>query len=690
MSRMSAWWSRLTTSEAARAAITTDAMGSLLAGFTTVEQEQQAKLANYIRTSNAVYACSRARAQRMASVPLRLYRGTGEKRKEVTSGKLYDLLHKVNPYWTFNRLIDVSEQSMCIAGEAFWFIDGRREIWWAPSDKVRVVTDPKNYISHFEYTPDSMSQPIKYRRDETIWFRYPNPLDALMPLAPLTAAALAADTSIAAMKSNLALFRNGNQMGGYIGPRPGSSFTEEQATALETGLSRRFSGADKRHKWAVFRYELDVKPLGVSPKDAEFLESLKWSLEEICRALGVPLDLIGGQRTFENSDAAQRAMWADTIIPEARMFEAEITEQLLPLFPGEADTVEFDFADVPVLQESEQDTWGIWSDKIVKGAVVINEWRKEHNLKPVAWGDTPWFSATMMPVHNSDLPEPPEPPTIIEQPQDDPLALPAETEPRGRMIRSIAYGSPEHERAWTRAVEQMRPWEETFARATAALLRRQKQAVLARLRNERGRRDAEEVVNNPFDKARWIKTFRTEIRPIYTDIVRAAGTDALTDVIAGMSFDLDDPGIRRVVMQMAQSFAVQVNETTWDQLRQTLIDGFDSGDGLDALAARIEDVMGARLRSSGEAIARTETVKAANQASIAAWRQSGVVSKKRWLAALDERTRDTHVAAHGQEVGLDEDFHVGAASGPGPGNMGSAAESVNCRCVLTAVLDVDV
>jgi SPP1 gp7 family putative phage head morphogenesis protein len=98
--------------------------------------------------------------------------------------------------------------------------------------------------------------------------------------------------------------------------------------------------------------------------------------------------------------------------------------------------------------------------------------------------------------------------------------------------------------------------------------------------------------------------------------------------------------------------------------------------------------MGERIRSTPETIARTEVIGAYNGGTWQAWRQSGVVTKKRWLAALDDRTRPTHVDAHDQVVGIDEDFSVGGFSGPCPGSMGDAGEDINCRCTMTAVLDI--
>ena len=77
---------------------------------------------------------------------------------------------------------------------------------------------------------------------------------------------------------------------------------------------------------------------------------------------------------------------------------------------------------------------------------------------------------------------------------------------------------------------------------------------------------------------------------------------------------------------------------------------------------------------------------ASNGGTIESYKQSGVVRGKQWLATLDNRVRESHADAHGDIVGLDEDFEVGEGSGPAPGQMGVAGEDINCRCTVMAVL----
>jgi len=207
--------------------------------------------------------------------------------------------------------------------------------------------------------------------------------------------------------------------------------------------------------------------------------------------------------------------------------------------------------------------------------------------------------------------------------------------------------------------------------------------VLARLR-QRTARSVEDAVAEPFDMAQWIKAFRSEMRPVLVTIIEDAGQQALDDLALTMTFDVAQPAVARFLERRAQRFAQKVNETTWSSLKASLQEGIAAGENIREFEQRVLDVMAERIRSTPETIARTEVIGAANGGTLEAWRQSDVVETKVWLAGLDDRTRPTHVEAHGQTRKLDEDFEVGAGRGPAPGQMGLPEEDINCRCSMTA------
>lgn len=648
---------------------------------------------DYLATSNAIYVCSKLRADTLSALPLRLYRGQADGRVEVVKGGAYDLLHKVNPFWTMNRLLNMTELSLSLWGEAFWFMErgngGRqppREIWWGRPDRVKVYPHPTDYIAGFSYTPTNGAQVIPFTPQEVIWYRYPNPIDEYEGLSPLAAARLAADSASAAMKANRNIFSNGLMASGMVFPKNESTtWSKEQAEELEKLLDKRLKGEDKAHRFAVFRSQFDMKSSDITPKDAEFLGLLKWALEDVCRAYGVPLDLVGGERTYENVQAAERAFYMRTMQGECRFIASELTEQLLPMFPGEADDVEFDLSEVEVLNEAEQARWGRASDQITKGAITVNEWREKEGLEKVQWGDAWWAPISLMPISVKKA-QPPE-----EVPAEEPSGEQPPEEP-GRMTRAITraveYGSAEHERLWTRYTAQTSKWEEKVAAKVRDLFKRQKASVLAKLK-ERGKRQGEDLASEPFSKAQWVKTFRVEMRPLIAAVVADFGVATLEALAVETTFDDSAASVIRFIERRAQRFAKEVNETTWEALKTSLSEGVQAGEGIPQLAERVEQVMGDRIESSSETIARTEVIGASNGGTVEAWDQSGVVAGKEWVAALDERTRETHVEAHGQIVGLDEDFQVGNGSGPCPGSIGLPEEDINCRCTVSAVLDID-
>lgn len=660
---------------------------------------------NYIATSNAVYTCATMRAKYLSSLPLRLYKvqRNGE-RVEVTSGPLWDLVHKINDFWTFSRWIEMTELALCLWGSSYSFLErgqtGKmppREMWWGRPDRVIVYPDPVNYIKGFGYAPMTGSQPLAFVPTETFWLHYPNPINEYAGLSPLAAARISADFGTSAMRANDKIFRNGMQLSGAIFPPEKGSFSPEQAQDLEKLLEKRFQGVDKAHRWAVFRHPMAMQQLGWSPKDAEMLGGLKWSLEEVCRAYHWPIDLVGGQRTYENLNAAMRAAWTNCVLPEAEFIADEFTEQVLPMYPGQADEAQFDASGVSVLQENRGELVtqiATLADKGVPLNRLLQKFMPEllpDNATGYPWGDVWWAQSTLVPVENAEpRPAPAQPVAqpIEEEPVEEELAEEdvesAEQSHGPAHTRGLEYGSAEHVRADKAFQDQIAPWERKIATMARDLFTRLQSSVQDRL-SQRAIRNVEDVLKAPFERAKWTKIFRAVFRELLIELVADVMEGAAVDL--GVSFDPDmaDPNVVRFLENRSQRFAEEVLDTTWEQLKGSLSEGVQSGEGIPELAKRVDTVMDSR-KSSAETIARTEVVGAANGGTLESWRQSGVVESKEWLAALDERTRETHRAAHGQRVGIDEDFTVGAGSGPAPGEIGLAEEDCNCRCTMRPVV----
>ena len=91
-------------------------------------------------------------------------------------------------------------------------------------------------------------------------------------------------------------------------------------------------------------------------------------------------------------------------------------------------------------------------------------------------------------------------------------------------------------------------------------------------------------------------------------------------------------------------------------------------------------------------IARTETVTAANGASMIYALKSGLKLNKVWIAVKDKRTRDSHKNTDGSVVDYNEPFSVNGVSMMQPGVRVQpnglpvpAKEIVNCRCTVAFI-----
>jgi HK97 family phage portal protein len=361
---------------------------------------------DYLATSNEIFSAISLRARAMSRLRLQLFRGQGPDRQEITAGPVNTLTESVNPFWTWRRLQRMDEMCMCLWGETAWALEPGlngepKNIWWLKPTRLRPVVHESRYLSGFLYHPADGSSPLPFTTDEIVWFRYPNPIDEFSPLSPLAAARLAADTGSAMMQANRNLFRNGLALAGLVLPATDKvTFTSEQASDLERDLALRFTGADKRHRWAVLRYEAQFKSLEVSPKDAEFVSGLDLTLRQVGNAFGIPAPLLNdlAHATLANTREFERILWENTLVPDAGLRSDEIQEQLLPRFRNRVDHCEFDFSAIAALQESATESWTREAQAIDRGAITINEWRKSKGMPAVDWGDVPWMAVNKAPV----------------------------------------------------------------------------------------------------------------------------------------------------------------------------------------------------------------------------------------------------------------------------------------------------
>ena len=132
-------------------------------------------------------------------------------------------------------------------------------------------------------------------------------------------------------------------------------------------------------------------------------------------------------------------------------------------------------------------------------------------------------------------------------------------------------------------------------------------------------------------------------------------------------------------------WAGRVNEETGRLLMQEVEEAIGKGESIKQIQKRVELVFDFSDAVRTERIARTEVQATLNEAAVEAYKQSGVVEEKMWLATLDSRVRDAHLEAHRQTVPIEANFIVGGEAVAHPGE-GSPENSINCRCATAPIV----
>jgi len=146
--------------------------------------------------------------------------------------------------------------------------------------------------------------------------------------------------------------------------------------------------------------------------------------------------------------------------------------------------------------------------------------------------------------------------------------------------------------------------------------------------------------------------------------------------------------------QRLKKLVPAMNETSADHMLRAFKRAIEQGKTAAERATLVKEV--SKQAAKGEegpfsmnravTISRTLSTAAANGGKLEGWKQSGLVKKKRWRAANNNRTRKDHREANGQTVDIDKPFRVGGEKLMYPGDpAGSAKQIVKCRCTMQAV-----
>ena len=263
----------------------------------------------------AVYSCVRILAEAVAGLPLHLYRYKEDGGKEkALDHPLYLLLHdEPNPEMSSFVFRETLMTHLLLWGNAYAQIirNGKGEvIALYPLMPNRMVVDRDiNGQLYYQYTCSTEEAPtmkgVTVNLPPSDVLHIPGlGFDGLVGYSPIAMAKNAIGMAIACEEYGAKFFANGAAPGGVL-EHPG---TIKDPQRVRESWQSTFGGSGNSNKIAVLEEGMKYTPIGISPEQAQFLETRKFQINEIARIFRVPPHMVGDLEKSSFSNIEQQSL----------------------------------------------------------------------------------------------------------------------------------------------------------------------------------------------------------------------------------------------------------------------------------------------------------------------------------------------------------------------------------------------
>lgn len=418
--------------------------------FTGAWQQNAEITADSALSSCAVYACVSLIASDIGKLGLRLMSLDAPGIWTETTNPAYSpVLRKPNRYQITPKFLEQWITSKLTAGNAY--VLKERDVRGVVTDLY--VLDPARVTPLL--APDGA---VYYRLDPNELAGIPTPLPAvpareiihdpmiclfhpLIGVTPLYACGLSALQGQTIQQQSNRFFGNGANPGGVL-TAPGA-ITKAQAEELKEQWEA-YVGGVNQGRVAVLDRGLEYKPLAMSAVDAQLIDQLKWTADQICSAFHVPPYMIGvgPWPPYGNVEPLVQQYYNQCLQSLITSLELSLDEGLgLATDLGtELNIDDLIWMDTGTRTKAAHDT-------IAGAALSPNEARQKYfGIGPVKGGESPYlqqqyYSLEALAARDTAPPSPPPPPVPPPEPSASDEVLATMTAIRTAALREGLYAA---------------------------------------------------------------------------------------------------------------------------------------------------------------------------------------------------------------------------------------------------------
>jgi HK97 family phage portal protein len=214
----------------------------------------------------------------------------------------------------------------------------------------------------------------------------------LIGVSPLFSAAVSAMTGGRIMINSERFFANMSRASGVLtGPK---IIGEKLAARIKREWEENYRSGNIGHT-AVLGEGLDYKPLTMTAVDAQLIEQLRWTSEDVSRVYRVPGFMLGDltKLSYRNSEQMARTYYQGCLQYHLESVELAL-EKALDI-PND-QKIEFDLE--PLFRTELDSRYKAYETGIRSGFLTINNARAKEGLPPVPGGDEPLVQMQYVPL----------------------------------------------------------------------------------------------------------------------------------------------------------------------------------------------------------------------------------------------------------------------------------------------------
>ena len=359
----------------------------------------------------AVYSCVRILAEAIAGLPLHVYRYNSDGGKAMAlDHSLYRLLHdEPNPEMSSFVFRETLMTHLLLWGNAYAQIirNGKNEIVALYPLMPNKMSVDRDESGHLYYTYYRGSDEAIKNKEFAVTLQPSDVLhipglgfDGLVGYSPIAMAKNAIGMAIACEEYGAKFFANGAAPGGVL-EHPG---TIKDPQRVRESWQSTFGGSGNANKIAVLEEGMKYTPIGISPEQAQFLETRKFQINEIARIFRVPPHMVGDleKSSFSNIEQQSLEFVKYTLDPWVIRWEQSIQRSLLSRDEKAVYFVKFNLEGL--LRGDYQSRMNGYAIGRQNGWMSANDIRELENLDRIPaedGGDLYLINGNMLPLKNA-------------------------------------------------------------------------------------------------------------------------------------------------------------------------------------------------------------------------------------------------------------------------------------------------